>query len=373
MTNFIPLVDLKAQFSSIGSEVEKSVSAVMSSCAYILGPQVAAFEKDFATYCQAKFSIGCGSGTDALHLACRALGIGEGDEVIIPAMTFVATALGVSLAGAKPVLVDVDAETGLMDPEKVKHAISEKTKAIMPVHLYGQIVDMDSIMEIAKQNDLKVIEDAAQAHGAEYKGRRAGSFGDVGCFSFYPGKNLGAYGDGGAAVTDSDKVLEKLSLLRNWGSKKKYHHDELGLNSRLDTVQASVLGVKLKYMDEWNDRRRHHAARYDEELSQIPNIQLTATDPGSAYHLYVIRVGNRQECLDTLVEGGIGAGIHYPFAVHQLKAYDWLGYKEGDFPEAEGWSSECLSLPMFPELPENAAKRCAAILKQIAKPPKKLL
>lgn len=370
MPDNIPLVDLKAQYKSICYEVEKSVAEVISSCSYILGPQLGQFEKNFASFCGTELAIGCGSGTDALHLACRSLDISDGDEVIIPAMTFVATALGVSLAGAKPILIDVDAATGLMDPAKIEASITPKTKAIIPVHLYGQVAFMDSIMGIAQKHNLKVIEDAAQAHGAEYKGKRAGSFGDAGCFSFYPGKNLGAYGDGGAIATNSQVVFDKITLLRNLGSKKKYHHDELGLNSRLDTVQASVLEVKLKYLEEWNQKRRQHAANYDKTFSKLTNLHLTSTSEASAYHLYVIRVGNRQECLEALNTAGIGAGIHYPFAIHQLKAYEWLGYKNGDFPEAEGWAAECLSLPIYPELPARSAEICRGILEKIAKSPK---
>ncbi len=359
----IPLVNLGAQYADIQAEVSVAINRVLSRGDFILGEDLALFEKEFAHYCGTEHTIGCGSGTDALHLACRALGLGPGDEVILPAFTFVATALGVTLAGATPVLVDVDPMNALMDLNKVAAAITPKTRAIMPVHLYGQCYDMPALLALAKEHGLYVIEDAAQAHGAECEGKRAGSFGDAGCFSFYPGKNLGAYGDGGAITVNNQELADKLRLLGNWGSRKKYHHEEPGLNSRLDTVQAAILRVKLHRLDGWNQKRRQLASAYSELLSGIENIQLTRHDGDSVYHLYVIRLQNRDNVLRQLHEAGIQAGIHYPFAVHELKAYEWLGYTAGTFPVAEDWARRCLSLPIYAEMPEEAVSRAAEILK----------
>lgn len=362
---FIPLVDLKAQYHSIAEEVQDRIGRVMERCDFILGHDVTEFEKEFAQYCRADHAIGCGSGTDAIQLACRALDLGSEDEVILPAMTFIATAIGVELAGGKPVLVDVDPETALIDPEKVREAITEKTKAIMPVHLYGQVAPMEELRSIAEEHNLVIIEDAAQAHGADYGDKRAGSIGDIACFSFYPGKNLGAYGDGGAVTTNSDKLADKVKLIRNWGSKKKYHHDTFGLNSRLDTIQAAVLRVKLKRMEDWTDRRRHSAKQYHQALGDLEGIDLTKTNQDeSAYHLYVIRTERRDQLLEKLREAQIGAGLHYPFAVHELKACSHLGHKPGDFPVAEDWARRCLSLPLYPELPEEAITRSAQVVKE---------
>jgi dTDP-4-amino-4,6-dideoxygalactose transaminase len=362
----IPLVDLKAQYHRIAAELHEATTCVMQRCDFILGQDVQRFENEFATYCERKLAVTCGSGTDALHLVCRALGIGEGDEVIMPAMTFVATALAIHLAGARPVLVDVDPHTALIDPAKVETAITPRTKAIMPVHLYGQCCDMDWLLDIAKHKNLYIIEDAAQAHGAFWKGRKAGSFGAVGCFSFYPGKNLGAYGDGGAIVTDDPALADRVQMLRNWGERKKYHHEEMGLNSRLDTMQAAILRVKLQYLDEWNEARRRLAACYTKALNEVPGIGLTQTDSGSCYHLYVIKVKERDRALAKLQAAGIGAGIHYPFAVHELGACRWLGYKPGDFPVAESWARQCLSLPIYAELPAEAIARAVEVLRLLA-------
>ena len=360
----IPLVDLQAQYRSIADEVQPAVTAVFERCDFILGGAVKTFEDEFARFSHAQHALGCASGTDALQLACRALGIGEGDEVIVPAFTFVATALGVTLAGARPVLVDVSPHDALIDPEKVREAITPRTKAILPVHLYGQCCDMNALRAIADEHGLKLIEDAAQAHGAEFEGKRAGSFGDAACFSFYPGKNLGAYGDGGAVTTNDAEVAERLELWRNWGSRKKYHHEEMGLNSRLDTVQAAILRVKLARLDGWNQRRRELAARYDAALENLEHVELTCTKPSSVYHLYVVRMEGRDEALAALHAAGIGAGLHYPFPVHQLGAYRWLGYEEGRFPVSEDWARRCLSLPIYAEMPEDAVERSLAVLEE---------
>jgi dTDP-4-amino-4,6-dideoxygalactose transaminase len=363
----IPLVDLKAQYQRIAAELREATTRVMQRCDFILGQDVQQFESEFASYCERKLAVTCGSGTDALHLACRALGLGEGDEVIMPAMTFVATALGIHLSGARPVLVDVDPQTALIDPAKVETAITPHTKAIMPVHLYGQCCDMDWLLNIAKGKNLHIIEDAAQAHGALFKGRKAGSFGVMGCFSFYPAKNLGAYGDGGAIVMDDLVLADKVQMLRNWGARNKYHHDEWGLNSRLDTMQAAILRVKLPYLDAWNEARRRLATSYTKALSQVPGVGLTLTDSGSCYHLYIIKVKDRDRVFAKLQAAGIGAGVHYPFAVHELRACRWLGYKPGDFPVAESWARQCLSLPIYAEMPPEAIARSVEVLRLMAK------
>lgn len=360
--SFIPLVDLKAQTILIRDEVDAAMGAVLDRCDFILGQDVGAFEQEFADFCGAAHGVGCASGTDALHLAFRALDIGPGDEVIMPAMTFVATALGASMIGAKPVLVDVDPDTALIDPDAIAKAITPNTKAIVPVHLFGQCADMDAINAIAADAGIPVVEDAAQAHGADRNGQKAGAMGTIGCFSFYPGKNLGAYGDGGMVTTNDDGLAERLRLLRNWGSIKKYHHEETGLNSRLDSVQAAILRVKLARLAGWNDARRAHAKAYDTALKDIPGIDATTYNTGSVYHLYVIRVAERDRVLAALNDAGVGAGIHYPFAVHELGAYKFLGYKRGAFPVSEAWADHCLSLPMYAELPDDAVARAAAVL-----------
>jgi len=358
----IPLVDLKAQLATIRADVTAVMTAAVDRCDYILGEDVTAFEREFADFCGTRFSLGCASGTDAIHIVLRALGIGPGDEVIVPAMTFIATALGVSLTGAKPVLVDVDPDTALIDPRKIEAAIGPRTKAILPVHLYGQCTDMEAISAIARKRDLIVVEDAAQAHGATQGKKRAGALGHAGCFSFYPGKNLGAYGDGGMVTTDDEALNDRLRLLRNWGSRRKYHHEEIGLNSRLDTVQAAVLRVKLKHLESWNAARRAHAAHYDAALADVSGIVRTRTDAGAVYHLYVVRVDRRDEAVAALNAAGIGAGIHYPFAVHELNAYKDLGHGPGAFPASEDWARRCLSLPMYAELPDDAPARARAVL-----------
>jgi dTDP-4-amino-4,6-dideoxygalactose transaminase len=362
----IPLVDLKAQYRSIQREVDAAVARVLERGDFILGEDVREFEREFAAWCGGARAISCASGTDALHLACRALGIGPGDEVIVPAFTFVATALGVTQAGARPVLVDVDPRTALIDVERARAAIGPKTKALLPVHLYGQCADMDALLALAEEAGLVVIEDAAQAHGATYRGRAAGTMGAAGCFSFYPGKNLGAYGDGGAIVTGDERLAGELELLRNWGSKVKYHHETMGLNSRLDTLQAAVLRVKLPHLARWNEARRALAKRYDAALGALPGIELTRTDAGAIHHLYVIRTAQRDRALAALQAAGIGAGMHYPFAVHELGAYRWLGYPKQSFPVAEDWARRCLSLPIYAELPPEAIARAAEVLGSVA-------
>ncbi|NIR49735.1 DegT/DnrJ/EryC1/StrS family aminotransferase [candidate division KSB1 bacterium] len=365
MPAVIPLVDLKAQYHGLRAEIKEAIDRVLERGDFILGEELSLFESEFADFCGTEYAIGCGSGTDALHLACRALGIGPEDQVIMPAFTFVATALGVSLSGAKPVLVDVDPQSALIDLDQIERAITSKTRAIIPVHLYGQCVDMAPLIELAREHGLYIIEDAAQAHGAEYRGKRVGSLGDIGCFSFYPGKNLGAYGDGGMITVDKEGVADKLCLLRNWGSHQKYHHEEPGLNSRLDTIQAAILRVKLQYLEKWNNSRKKLAFQYTAILKEINGIQLTENGGDSVYHLYVIRLADRDLMLNKLRDAGIQAGIHYPFAVHELNAYKWMGYSPGAFPVAESWARQCLSLPIYAEMPEEVSSTTAEILKQV--------
>lgn len=350
----LPLVDLKAQHATIAAEVGAAMEAVLRDACFILGPPVERFEAAFAAFCGARHCVGVASGTDALHLAFRALGIGAGDEVIVPAFTFVASALGVSLAGASPVLVDVRRDDALIDPDRIEAAITPRTRAILPVHLYGRCADMRRINALADAHGLIVVEDAAQAHGARCDGRPAGSLGLAAAFSFYPGKNLGAYGDAGAITTDDDALADRLRLLRNWGSRRKYHHEEPGLNSRLDTLQAAVLGVKLGYLPSWNAARRRLAALYDALLSGRDDLRRPLDRDGSdpAHHLYVLRSPARDALLARLHAGGVGAGVHYPFPIHGLGAYRHLA-PPGSLPESEAWASECLSLPLYPELTES--------------------
>jgi len=359
----IPLVDLKAQRATISREIEATIAGVLDRCDFILGEDLHLFEEEFAEYCGVPYAIGVGSGTEALHLACRALDLGKDDEVIVPAMTFASTGFGVSLSGARPVLVDVREEDALIDPEKIEAAVTSRTKAIIPVHLYGKCAEMEAVGAIAAKHSLMVIEDAAQAHGAIYAGRRAGSLGDIGCFSFYPGKNLGAYGDGGLITTRDRHIAERIRLLRNCGSRVKYHHEEIGLNSRLDALQAAILRVKLKRLDEWNAARRRIAARYDAALNAISGIDCTPRSEGGVHHLHVVRVAHRDALLKALDARGIGAGVHYPFALHELKAFASLDYPPRTFPVAEDWARRCLSLPIYPELASSDLDRCIAALK----------
>lgn len=346
----IQLVDLQAQYRLIKNEIDHAIQKVIDHGGFILGPEVSEFEKNFADFCGTSHCIGVASGTDAIHLILRALEIGSGDEVIIPAFTFIASALGISQAGASPVLVDVNEKDALINPDLIENSITPKTKAIMPVHLYGRCSNMDEIKTIAKKHHLYVIEDAAQAHGATYKGKKAGSLGHAAAFSFYPGKNLGAYGDAGAVTTSDHGLAERLILLRNWGSRVKYHHEETGLNSRLDTIQAAILNVKLKYLESWNKQRRKLAKLYDQLLPGFGQPENNAENQ-AIYHIYAIKIKNRDEVIKKLVSKGIGAGIHYPFPIHQLKAYQYLDDKS--FSQAEKWATEELSLPIFPELTEE--------------------
>jgi dTDP-4-amino-4,6-dideoxygalactose transaminase len=347
----IPFVDLKAQYRTIEEDVNAAIYNVLQRADFVLGHEVVKFEEEFADYCQTAYAIGVDSGYSALELILRAYEIGPGDEVITAANTFVATALAVSNCGARPVLVDVDPHTYNLDPDKLEAALTPATRAIMPVHLYGQPAEMDSIQEIARRHDLFVIEDSAQGHGAYYKGRRTGCLGDAAGFSFYPGKNLGAYGDGGAVVTNDPVVAERIRLLRNLGQRAKYDHQIKGFNRRLDTLQAAVLRTKLPHLDSWNSARRRVAAEYDRLLANFPVITpRTLSKAQHTYHLYVIRVRDRDGLQNHLKQAGVATGIHYPVPIHLQVAYRDLGYKRGDFPITETLADEILSLPMYAEL-----------------------
>jgi dTDP-4-amino-4,6-dideoxygalactose transaminase len=355
----IPFVDLKAQYRAIKPEVDAAILSVLESCEFTLGSEVRAFEEEFAAHCQTAYGIGVNSGTSALHLALLAAGVGPGDEVITVPFTFIATVSAIAYTGATPVFVDIDPHTFTMDVTAIEVAITSRTKAIMPVHLYGRPADMDPIMEIARRRGLVVIEDAAQAHGAEYRGRRAGSLGDMACFSFYPGKNLGAYGEGGIVVTDRPDYTRTLRMLRDWGAEKKYQHVLKGYNYRMEGIQGAVLRVKLRHLDRWTEGRRAAAARYDDLLvgSGVVTPEPAAGDR-HVYHVYAVRTDRRQELQEALHAERIQTGVHYPVPVHLQPAFADLGYRAGCFPHAEHAAHEVLSLPMFPEL---TAEQCAAV------------
>lgn len=366
--NMIPLVDLKAQFAAIGGELKDAATKALERGDYILGGEVGEFEKEFAAWCGAKHCVACASGTDALMLAFRSLGIGAGDEVVIQANTFIATPLGAQLAGARPAFVDCDA-TMQVDIAAMEKAITPKTKALVPVHLYGQAVDMDRVLALAKKHGLAVVEDAAQGHGAKWKGKRVGAIGDVAAWSFYPGKNLGAAGDGGALTTNSDEIAAKLKLLRNYGSVVKYVHDSFGTNSRLDTIQAAVLRVKLRHLDKWVAGRQAAARRYRELLSGIKGVTLPPECPEEqhCWHLYVVRVEERDRVLKHLQDNGVGAGIHYPIPCHMQGAMKDYGYRKGDFPNAEAMAPKLLSLPIYSEITADQQKKVADELAKAVK------
>lgn len=348
----IPFVDLGRQYKSIKDKVERSIRRVLQKSCFILGEEVEKFEEEFATYCGLNYGVGVASGTDALVLSLKALGIGKGDEVITVPNTFTATVDAIIRNGARPVFVDIDEETYNINVNKIKAKITKKTKAIIPVHLYGQSVDLEQILNIAKEYKLFVIEDACQAHGAEYKGRKVGSFGVTGCFSFYPAKNLGAYGDGGMVVSNNKRIAEKIKMLRNYGQRKKYYHDLVGFNSRLDEIQAAILRIKLRYLNDWINQRRRIAQQYYQLLKEIKEIALPKEreDRKHVYHLFVIRTKFRNKLQKYLASREIQTGLHYPKSSHLQKAYRFLGYKRGDFPIAEKCAREILSLPIFPEL-----------------------
>jgi dTDP-4-amino-4,6-dideoxygalactose transaminase len=360
----IPLVDLKAQYRSIADELEHAVLSVMRSGHYVLGEQVGAFEADFAAFCGVREAVAVNTGTSALHLALEAAGIGPGDEVITTTMTFVATVAAIQYAGATPVLVDIDQDTWTLDPAQVEAAISPRTRAIMPVHLHGRLADMDAIMAIARRHGLLVIEDAAQAHGAERNGRKAGSFGDIGCFSFYPGKNLGACGEGGAVVTNSPEIADAVRCLRDWGQAGKYNHIRKGYNFRLDTIQAAVLGVKLRHLPAWTEARRRIASEYDLLLCDCGVSRPARSGRDHVHHVYGLRVTERDAMAERVRAEGVAVGIHYPRPVHLQPAYADLGYGPGSFPVAEALARETLSLPIYAEMTADQVAHVADAVKR---------
>lgn len=361
----IPVMDIKGQTRALKAQLLEKFASALDNTAFCLGPEVEAFEQEFAAYCGAGHGIGMNSGTSALHLALLALGLKPGDEVITTPYTFVATAWAITYCGAKPVFVDIDPATFLIDPKAVSKALTAKTKALLPVHIYGQPADLDPLRDIAKAKGLPLVEDCAQAHGATYKGRRVGSFGEIACFSFYPSKNLGACGEGGMALTSDAALAAKLRALREHGSVKRYYHDTVGFNYRMEGLQGAALRVKLPQLDKWNARRQALAAKYHSQLESAAAILRPQLGPERThvYHLYVIRHPRRDELADFLKARGIGTGMHYPVPVHLQKAYAHLKLKAGSLPHSEQAAKECLSLPMFPELSDEQVKTvCKAVL-----------
>lgn len=348
----VPFIDLKTQYEMIVDEISVATKEVFDLTSFAGGPLVERFEKGFATFCQSQYAVGVGSGTEALWLTLLALGVGQGDEVVTVPNTFIATAEAISFCGATPVFVDINEDTYTMDPALLQTAITPRTKAIIPVHLFGQMADMDPIMQIANNYGLFVVEDACQAHGAEYKGRPAGSIGHAGCFSFYPGKNLGAYGEAGAVVTNNFELATKIRMLRDHGQLKKYHHPMIGWNARMDGLQAAVLRVKLTHLHDWNDARRRNASLYHEHLRNVCQVICPTEAPYAkhVYHIYAIRVQDRDRLIGELARRDIHCGVHYPVPVHLQEAYCFLGLRRGTFPISELISDQLLSLPMFPEL-----------------------
>lgn len=360
----IPYLDLKAQYRAIQPEIDEAVLKVLGSTQYVLGPEVEAFEQEFAAYSEAGHAVGVNSGTSAVHLALLAADVGEGDEVITVPYTFIATTAAVRWTGARPVYVDIDPKTYNLDPTQIEAAITPKTKAILPVHLYGQPADMDPIQEIAQRHNLVVVEDAAQAHGAAYKGRRVGSLGEMAAFSFYPGKNLGAYGEAGLITTNSTEHAEQLRLLRNWGSKERYHNEIKAFNYRMDGLQGAILRVKLRHLEAWNEQRRSKAQLYRELLAGA-NVTLPFESPNCrhVYHVFAIQTDRRKALTQTFNERQIQYGVHYPIPIHLLEAHRDLGYKQGDFPVAEAVAEKVISLPIFPEMTTQQIETvCSAVL-----------
>ncbi len=361
----VPFIDFKEQNRLIEDEVSSGFKKVFDKGDYILGEQAKIFEKAFARYCEAPYAVGVNSGTDALYLALAALDIQEGDEVIVPTHTFIATALCVSFCRAKPVFVDIEPKTYNIDPKSFEKAITKKTKAVIPVHIYGQPADMDEINAIAHKHKIKVVEDAAQAHGARYRSRRVGSLGDVACFSFYPTKSLGACGDAGMIVTNSKEIYDKAMMLRDYGRKGRYEHKIKGTNSRLDTLQAVVLNAKLKHLDQWNAMRAQAAAHYGELLNGVKGVQVPVlkSDRTHVYQTFAVRVAKRDEVMAKLQAQGISVLIHYPIPLHLQEAYAELGYKRGSFPVAESVADDIMSLPMFPHMTKTQVEKVVQALK----------
>jgi len=368
MEKKIPYLDLAAQMRPLRAEIEAALAQALDKCTFCLGPDVAAFEAEFAAFCGVKHCVGVNSGTSALHLAMRLLNIGPGDEVITTPYTFVATSWAISYVGAKPVYVDIEDATFNLNPELVEKAVTSRTRAILPVHLYGQPCALDELLAIANKRGLALVEDAAQAHGALYKGRRVGGLGQIGCFSFYPGKNLGAYGEGGALVTNDGAFAARARALREHGSSVRYYHDEIGYNYRMEGFQGAVLRVKLKHLNRWVEERRRVARCYTELLADTPlKLPVEAQGVQSAWHLYVVRHPRRDELKKHLEEHGIGCALHYPLPLHVQKCYAHLGYKAGDFPVAEKAARECLSLPIYPEMTDEQVKRVAEVIRDFFK------
>jgi len=363
----VPFLDLKVQYEQIKKEVLPMITEAMENTAFIGGPQVLGFESEFAEFCESKHCIGVNSGTDALRFALMASGVGPEDEVITVPNTFIATTEAISQVGAIPVFVDICHDTYNIDVTKVTEKITRKTKAIIPVHLYGQVADMEPLLEIAEQKNIVIIEDACQAHGALYKDKKAGSLGTAGCFSFYPGKNLGAFGEGGAVVTQHEEIAKKIRMIRDHGQAKKYFHDMEGYNGRLDAIQAGVLRIKLRRLKEWNDARRKNASYYNELLSDVPSVTIPFGPDfaESVYHLYVILVKDRDGLQEFLNKKGVSTGLHYPLPLHLQKAYSHLGYKEDSFPVTEDVSKRLLSLPMFPELERTQIEYVVSSIREL--------
>lgn len=363
----VPFLDLKAQYKTIRAEVLPALEAVCESTGFAQGPATKVFEQEFAQYCEVKHCVSLNSGTSALHLAMRCLDIGPGDEVITASMTFIASAWGISYVGAKPVFVDIDPVRRTLDPAKLEAAITPRTKAIIPVHLYGMPADMDAILAIANKHGIPVVEDAAQSQGARYKGKRVCQFGLMACTSFYPGKNLGAYGEGGALLTNDEAIAKRARALREHGQSKRYYHDEVGYNYRMDGFQGAVLSIKLKRLDGWNAARAAHARRYNELLAgtrfELPAIP---ADSESVWHLYVIEADNRDALREKMSAANVDTGLHYPVPLHLQQAYASLGHKRGDFPLTERLSDRCLSLPMYAELTDEQIQTVATALRQAA-------
>jgi len=364
MTDKVPYLDLPAQLRGIRKEIDAALARTLDNCSFCLGPDVAQFEKDFAKFCGAEHCVGFNSGTSALHVAMLLAGVGPGDEVISTPCTFVATSWAISYVGAKPVYVDIEDATFNLNPKLVERAITPRTKAILPVHLYGHPFDVDSLLAICRKHKLPLIEDACQAHGAKYKGKVVGTFGEMSCYSFYPGKNLGATGEGGALVTNNAAFAARARALREHGSTVRYYHDEVGFNYRMEGFQGAVLGVKLKHLDTWTRERRRVARRYHELLADTPlQLPREAGYAESAYHLYVVRHSKRDELKKHLEANGVGCALHYPMSLHLQKCYAHLGHKEGAFPIAEKAARECLSLPIYPELTDAQIQRVVSVIK----------
>jgi dTDP-4-amino-4,6-dideoxygalactose transaminase len=365
MSDPIPYLDLSAQMRAIRPEIDQAIARTLDQCSFCLGPDVQQFEEDFANFCGAKHCVAFNSGTSALHVAMKLLNIDPGDEVITTPFTFVATSWAISYVGAKPVYVDIEDGTFNLNPDLVEQAITLRTKAILPVHLYGHPADLEPLLEICRRHKLPLVEDAAQAHGAKYRGRVVGTFGCISCFSFYPGKNLGAYGEGGALVTNDDHYATRGRALREHGSSRRYYHDEVGYNYRMEGIQGAVLGVKLKHLEVWTKERQRVAHRYHELLADTPlRLPVEADYAASAYHLYVVRHPRRDELGQLLDRSRIGCALHYPLPLHLQKCYVGLNYKPGDLPVAERAARECLSLPIYPELTDTQIVRVAAEIKQ---------